>query len=93
MNSCRIFEEDSKAHSAHYKSQNERKVNKSGNCGKPYSTPVDKENRELMMTVNQVGEKDILIPTSVISVVAWDIVLISVRVMLIRVLGVGEQVL
>ena len=42
VNSCRIFEEDSNASSAHYKSQNEKKVNRGGNRGKPYSTPADK---------------------------------------------------
>ena len=42
VNSCRIFEEDSKAKSAHYKSISEKRGKQHQNRGKPYSVPAEK---------------------------------------------------
>lgn len=41
VNKCRIFDEDSKARTAHYKSLSEKK-NKDQGRGKPYASPSDK---------------------------------------------------
>ena len=41
MDCCRIYEQDSKARSTHYKSVNERK-GKHPFCGNPYVAPTDK---------------------------------------------------
>ncbi|XP_050876214.1 uncharacterized protein LOC127079905 [Lathyrus oleraceus] len=40
-NKCRIYDEDIRAHSAHYKSLSEKK-GKNQYCGKPYIAPTDK---------------------------------------------------
>ena len=42
VNRCRIYEDDSKAQSAHYKGLSERRGNHNLNCGKPYSALADK---------------------------------------------------
>lgn len=41
VNKCRTYDEDCRAHSAHYKSVSERK-GKNQFRGKPYSAPADK---------------------------------------------------
>lgn len=42
MNNCKIYEDDSKARSTHYKGLSEKRGNHNLNCGKPYSAPADK---------------------------------------------------
>ncbi|XP_050890621.1 uncharacterized protein LOC127096038 [Lathyrus oleraceus] len=42
VNNCRIYEDDSKAQSAHYIGLSERKGKKNLNLGKPYNAPADK---------------------------------------------------
>lgn len=42
VNKCKIYNEDSHARSAHYKSISEKKSGNQ-NCGKPYRAPADKE--------------------------------------------------
>ncbi|XP_058761999.1 uncharacterized protein LOC131635393 [Vicia villosa] len=46
VNSCRIYEEDNKAHSAYFKSHNEKK-GRNQDHGKPYSAPVDKGKKKV----------------------------------------------
>ncbi|XP_058740934.1 uncharacterized protein LOC131613264 [Vicia villosa] len=42
VNSCRIYEEDSRAHSAHYKSLSEKRGKQNMNRGRPYDAPADR---------------------------------------------------
>ncbi|XP_050897976.1 uncharacterized protein LOC127104875 [Lathyrus oleraceus] len=42
VNNCRIYKDDSKAQSAHYKGLGERRVKQNMRCGKPYSALVVK---------------------------------------------------
>ncbi|XP_058775662.1 uncharacterized protein LOC131649934 [Vicia villosa] len=41
VNKCRIYDQDTRVKSSFYKSYNEKK-GKNQDCGKPYSTPIDK---------------------------------------------------
>ncbi|XP_050896918.1 uncharacterized protein LOC127103726 [Lathyrus oleraceus] len=42
VNNCRIYEDDIKPQSTHYKGLSKRRGKKNLNSGKPYSNPVDK---------------------------------------------------
>ena len=55
MNKCRIYDEDSRVKSAHYKSVSEKK-NESQNRGKPYVTRVGKGNLKFQHKVAGGGE-------------------------------------
>ncbi|XP_050876161.1 uncharacterized protein LOC127079837 [Lathyrus oleraceus] len=58
VNSCRIYEGDSKVLSAHYKGLSERRGKLNLNRGKPYSAPADKvvDCKENMVTCYNYGE-------------------------------------
>ncbi|XP_058769023.1 uncharacterized protein LOC131642874 [Vicia villosa] len=47
VNSCRIYEEDSKAHSAHYKSLSEKRGKQHMNRGRPYDAPADRGKQKI----------------------------------------------
>ena len=77
MNKSRIYDEDSKARSAHYKSVNERK-GKRQYRGEPYVTPVDRGNIRVLKAKGQVGEIRTFLRHATI-VVSQDIASLSVR--------------
>lgn len=54
VDKCRIYEEDSRARSAHYKMTSEKKA-KDQNRAKPYGVPADKEKHEFQS--KSTGEK------------------------------------
>ncbi|XP_050918504.1 uncharacterized protein LOC127135923 [Lathyrus oleraceus] len=48
VNNYRIYEDDSKAWSAHYKGMSERRRKQNLNCGKPYNAPTDKDKQRVI---------------------------------------------
>lgn len=79
MNNCRIYEDDSKARSAHYKGLSEIRGKKKMNRGSLIVLKLIKVNRELLMIRGKVGEV-LLLLLSAIDVVSWVIVLVNARV-------------
>lgn len=90
MNKCRIYDEDCRAHSSHYRSVSERK-RKNQFMGKPYTALVDKGKQQATNEKIQV-EEELQLLLSVSSVVSRATVLMSARIMFWGSLSVVRQV-
>ncbi|XP_050878126.1 uncharacterized protein LOC127081943 [Lathyrus oleraceus] len=80
VNSCRIYKDDSKAWSDHYKGLSDIRGKQNLNIGKPYNAPVYKGKQRVIDGKRPSGG-GVLTPLKCYRCEIWDIVLVNARVM------------